>query len=449
MESNGRYVRAPKYFDPLTSDDEREQDDSENDSDSRSGRGSCSGIASDSVLPTADPTLQDQGNESNYIHTTNKETNTVSVEPGSSKTPSVTNEWTQRVENVLSHITRALDSMQTMRPIPNTDPDWCTPVAVTPVNDSIDITLPSIRWDNIKPFPPGVPANKMWEEWNRYSENFEIAASLSNANDPVRRSQLLFLSIGDELQSIVRAAKLMPSLNDANCYRVFVDNIRNHFQSMTDSAAEHEAFSNMRQEISESAMVFHARLTAKVRLCGYSPTDQDRFVKAQLLKGLRNRELVKAARTYGHDTNYIVQAATRDEAYVAEISDQPATHGTEPYAINRVHRQTSQRPSEREPFGKRSRSESLVDRSQSNRFRSNQQETRRDLQDRGRRTRCRRCNGLPHRKFPCPALNRNCSSCGERGHYAAACRKSRVRQLQIKPSGSPPRDNDDDQVPNN
>lgn len=44
-------------------------------------------------------------------------------------------------------------------------------------------TRAAVRWDHIKPFPSGIAANKMWESWNKYMENFEIAASLGNAND--------------------------------------------------------------------------------------------------------------------------------------------------------------------------------------------------------------------------------------------------------------------------
>lgn len=446
MSSNGRYVRAPEYLYSQSSDDECEQGtsptmnnihDSDNESvDNRNDIDLCS----DFVHPVVSGV---QGQDLDNIQDTVSQVIDPSAASGCSKTSTDSNEQRlQRMENALFDITKAIHSMQTTRAtpyIPDADQNWCTPVS-----SSGDIALPSIRWDNIKPFPSGVPANKMWEEWNRYIENFEIAASLSNANDPVRRTQLLFLSIGDELQNIVRAAKLKPSLNDAGCYRNFVDNIRKHFQSMTDSAAEHEAFSNMRQDRSESAIAFHARLTAKVRLCGYSSTDQDRFVRAQLLKGLRNRELVKAARTYGHDTNYIVQAATRDEAYEAETAIQASSQPFEQYAINRVQRQSPRQPSYRESSSKRPRPGRMVDRTESKRFRNNQQAPRRDLQERGRRARCRRCNGLPHSNYPCPALNRNCNSCGERGHYAAACRQSRIRHLQIKSNDSPTRDNNID-----
>lgn len=54
---------------------------------------------------------------------------------------------------------------------------------------------------------------------------------------------------------------------------------------MADTAAEHLAFYCMRQEMGESAMDFHARFMEKVRLCHYGSSDQERFVRAQLLKG--------------------------------------------------------------------------------------------------------------------------------------------------------------------
>lgn len=343
-----------------------------------------------------------------------------------------TDDRLQKMESVLSDMTKALRSMQTMRPTGyDPDEDWCASVAPKNPHES---SFSSVRWENIKPFPAGVAANQMWEEWNRYIENFELAATLSNANDPVRRSQLLFLSMGTELQGIVRAAKLRPSLNDADCYRKFVANIRAYFQSMTDASAEHEAFSNMRQLKSETAVAFHARLMAKVRLCGYSPSDHDRFVRSQLLKGLRNKDLVKAARTYGHDTNYIVQAATRDEAY--ETVRVTAADNIEPYAVNHVHR----KPSVQESIRKRLRTDTTGP--QSKRSRTMQQPAHRYSQDPGRRGRCRRCNGRSHSNFPCPALNRNCNYCGERGHYAICCRQAHVRLVEVKRSASPTRDVD-------
>lgn len=145
--------------------------------------------------------------------------------------------------------------------------------------------VPSIRWDQMKPFPKNIPANKMWEEWAKYIENFEIATTLSNANDPVRRSQLLFLSMGEELQGIVRAAKLRPNLNDSSCYRIFVKNVEEHLRSMTDANAEHEEFFRMRQERGETVVSFHARLMEKALNCRYGPSVLERFVHAQLLKG--------------------------------------------------------------------------------------------------------------------------------------------------------------------
>lgn len=178
-----------------------------------------------------------------------------------------TNSRMERIEKTLADLTTAINLLR-----PSSQPSsreneqsWC-------ISNDVQVqgSSTSVRWDHIKPFPSGVAANKMWEEWNRYIENFEIAASLSNANDPVVRTRLLFLSMGPDLQEIVRAAKLRPNLKDVGCYRTLVANINDYFRSKTDTAAEHEAFSCMQQEKGESAVAFHARLMCKVRLCGYS-----------------------------------------------------------------------------------------------------------------------------------------------------------------------------------
>lgn len=302
---------------------------------------------------------------------------------------------------------------------------------------------PTIRWDNIKPFPAGIPATKMWETWTKYIENFEIAASLSNARDPARRVQLLFLSMGEELQGIVRAAKLRPSLDSADCYKQFVQNIDQYFRSMTDTSAEHEAFASMHQAKGESAVSFHARLREKVWLCGYSDTDQERFVRAQLLKGLQNREIAKAARTYGHETNFIVQAATRDEAYARETSAD--NHNT--LSIDRVqsrgagmHRSrwntSTQQVGSGSSFGrKRTRNEGSSYGSGSSfepkRFRNE------NAFYASRRERCSRCNRPIHKNGPCPAMNKSCNSCGRQGHFAVTCRRkavSNIRDEQVEPN---------------
>ncbi|XP_055633129.1 uncharacterized protein LOC129773540 [Toxorhynchites rutilus septentrionalis] len=437
MEAPGKYVRAPVSLEVVNSDYKDEQDQPElledttkdYDTDESSDRN----VWTTELDTSNDPVqlLTEIENTENGIDEPNAnsdDTNKHPDEPSGSKKPTKTSERLQRVENVLADLTKTLSMFQGNTNVhKETDQNWSSSVAL---NRSSNNVAPSIRWDNIKPFPSGVPANKMWEEWNRYIENFEIAATLSNANDPVRRSQLLFFSIGDELQGIIRAAKLRPSLTDVDCYNKFVTNIRNYFQSMTDSAAEHEAFSNLKQERTESAVAFHSRLVAKVRLCRYNPDDQDRFVRSQLLKGLRNKEIVKAARTYGHDTNYIVQAATRNEAFEAET---PVNEQSEVYAVNRRNQNFSNHGTNR----KRGRSDEWNTREQAKRYRHD----RRDLQERGRRARCSRCYGFQHKNYPCPALQRKCNFCHELGHFAVACRKKHIREVQIKSNGSPTRDN--------
>ncbi|XP_055633448.1 uncharacterized protein LOC129773822 [Toxorhynchites rutilus septentrionalis] len=188
------------------------------------------------------------------------------------------------------------------------------------------------------------------------------------------------------------------------CYEVFIKNIDVYLRSLTDTSAEHDMFSSMQQKEGESAVNFYARLIEKVWLCGYSAADQDRFVRTQFLKGLRNRELAKAARTYNYDTTFVVQSATRDEA---------------------LHHSENQHQS----------------------WRWNQigGGTRMALQ---RHQRCSRCNRAAHGNQQCPAIDKNCNSCGRRGHFSATCRQKRVNTVQDRrlESGSPGEFNSSQQI---
>ncbi|XP_062713807.1 uncharacterized protein K02A2.6-like [Aedes albopictus] len=327
----------------------------------------------------------------------------------------------ERMEKMIAGINEALSRFQPgpTRPSFGENPDatWSFPsetsLCTTPTSSS------SIRWDHVKPFPSGIPANKMWEEWNRYMENFEIAATLGNVNDPVKRTQLLFLSMGSELQEIAKAAKLRPSLTNPDCYKDFVANVKGYFRSLTDTAAEHEAFTRMKQEAGEKAVTFHARLMCKVRSCNYSVDDEDRFVRAQLLNGLKNRELVKQARTYGFDTNFIVQSATRDETFEAETHRHEESSAFEVRKMNRAA--TYSGNYRKRPNVGRRTEEPPVKQHQGNALNQRSQD---------RHSRCNRCFLFRHRNGQCPALNRNCNRCGKRGHFVAACRQKQVNFAQ-------------------
>lgn len=316
------------------------------------------------------------------------------------------NERLERMEQMIAGINETLSRFGSNPTSARNNPDnsWSLP------NEASANVTSSIRWDHVKPFPIGIPANKMWEEWNRYIEKFEIAVSLSNMN-PAKQTQLLYLSMGTELQEIVKAGKLR---------RPFVTNIKNYFRSMTDTAAEHEAFSRMKQESGESAVAFHARLMCKVPACNYSG-DEDKFVHAQLLKGLRNRELVRQARIHQFDTNCIVQSATREDAFEAEIRQQ---EGSNVFEVRRAqgYPPSTQRNRKHPNFGSR------ADEPPTKQYRSNNLNQR----SQENRQRCTRCFQFRHRNGQCPALGRSCNHCGKRGHFAAACRQKRVNTVRYE-----------------
>lgn len=188
---------------------------------------------------------------------------------------------------------------------------------------------------------------------------------------------------------------------------------------MTDTAAEHEYFSSMQQDKGESVMSFHSRLMEKVRLCRYSIVDQERFVRAQLLKGMANRDLARTARTFGHETNYIVQSATRDEAYQRETTQAVNQHDD---TINHVRGRELKAPL------KYRRENEQVDETRNKQLRFNKYQGK--YLPNSRRERCSRCNSWAHWNRPCPALKLKCYVCGQVGHFSAVCRQKRINAIQ-------------------
>lgn len=300
------------------------------------------------------------------------------------------------------------------------DPDWGCGGRGSIGNGSTNPGGPTIKLDQLRPFPKDVPSNRLWEEWRKYLENFEIAASLHPNQEPDKLAKILFLAVGEDLQGIIRAARLRPNLEGPDCYRVFIKNIDTHLRSMTDTTTEHETFLAMRQDVGESPAAFHARLVDRARLCGYGQGDEDRFVRSQLIKGLRDREIAKSARLFNYDTNFIVQAATRSEAYepVAGPSNADTVLAVDHEANlqregrKRSFNQESERNSGRQGVSYRGTS-----------TRNNRGGSQRGF-GHGKRFRCSRCDRWRHENpQQCPAIRAKCFECGATGHFAATCRR--------------------------
>lgn len=82
---------------------------------------------------------------------------------------------------------------------------------------------------------------------------------LARIVDPTSRSQLLFLNMSDELQSMVLNADLRPPLGRLDSYDRFVSNVEAHLRTLNDAGAEHREFVNMEQRNGETAWQFYGR----------------------------------------------------------------------------------------------------------------------------------------------------------------------------------------------
>ncbi|KAL1379489.1 hypothetical protein pipiens_014865 [Culex pipiens pipiens] len=193
-----------------------------------------------------------------------------------------------------------------------------TPARVAP--DSAMETA-GVRWDQFPKFPKDVATTKLWEEWQQFYEDFEMATDVANVRDPYQRCKVLQLSLGGQLKAIVKAAGLIPFSNSADCYDTLVKGINEHLFDLTDSEAAHQNFTSMKQAPGESVAAYHARVTVSVKLCKYSEDDRGRFVRTQMINGMANKQLAKEARTHNWTTNYLVQAASRVEALPPAIDE--------------------------------------------------------------------------------------------------------------------------------
>lgn len=328
MESDGKYVKitknsehyssdSPHEYEIYSSDEERVESSSEEEA-SRAPGNVSEVLSADN--PMCDNIEEAEDTNPNHLPGTNKGirydgTNELAISSLTETPTASSNATLAGLQKALADLTQVVLGKQALGQNSSTDQSWsgltCPPAPAS---------NPNIRFDNIPPFPKGTPSTCMWDAFTRYLEKFEIAISLNCITNSAQQAQLLYLALGDEMQGIIRAADLRPSLTDPDCYRRMVGNISSYFRAMTDVGAEHDKFTAMRQARGESIVAFHARLVAQVRLCKYSAEDQIRFVRSQLLKGMANRELARTARMFDYETAFVVQSATRCEAFEGDTT---------------------------------------------------------------------------------------------------------------------------------
>lgn len=153
-------------------------------------------------------------------------------------------------------------------------------------------------------------------------------------------------------------------------------------------------------------------------MCGYG-NDENRFIRSQILQGMSNRDVANAARTYNHDIQSVIQAATRAEAFNINAGPSKA-EGVMEITSKRSNQQSGQKRFSSGGWNSQDRGRT-----------NDPPNKRKDSHGKfvGKHNRCFRCDRPKHNGKQCPALFKNCNTCNERGHFSATCRKKRVNNL--------------------
>lgn len=265
----------------------------------------------------------------------------------------------------------------------------------------------------VEPFPKGIKPTEQLQEWSYWLCNFEMAIEKAGVIGQRPKAIELSLHIGEEMRRIIIAKGMMPNersvIPEFKFYDNVVEHMERHFRSLTDESVDVTAFNSLKQGERETALEFEFRLQQLAKRMNETNTA---MIRTRYIEGLRDTELRNRAFVDGISLEDTVKMATRKEAITARFTEFLPWQKDERSAVTVSAVEQKDRVKRFERRGG---------------FSSMQQERVQGRnQERGPRSdgeRCSRCGVVQHRFDKCPALDKACHLCGEKGHFRHMCTK--------------------------
>lgn len=213
-----------------------------------------------------------------------------------------------------------------------------------------------------------------WNEWLQMYENYFVAAKVNKEEADVQTANFINAA-GRDVLKIINNLKLNDT--ERKDLKVLKEKLTAHFAPSKNKTYERCRIHRMKQQANEPIENFLQKLKTQIKRCTF-PGESDEFVMDQVVLGVHS-ETTRQKLWTEDDLNLekaikICKAAERAEKEMNELQNERSSSAN----INAVS-------NESQSFN------------------------------------CKRC-GTKHGYRECPAYNKNCASCGGRGHFKVMCR---------------------------
>lgn len=289
----------------------------------------------------------------------------------------------------------------------------------------------------VDPFPDNTEPTDQFHEWSYWKSNFEMAVEKAGIFDQRMRAIELTLHIGNGIRRIIHERDMMPSERDVEpghpFYENLIDALDTHFRGLSDETVDIAKFNAMKQEPKETAMMFEIRLRQMARRVG--ETNQ-KMIRTRFIEGLKNVQLQNKAFVENIAIKDIVHMASRMETAEKKYLVDLSPLNVDALDTAKFRRRDAQPEGVDAGYAVGPRSSfrgntsyggtSSASSGSSGVMRRTYAGTRpsaASYQPRQWNERCERCGVREHRNTECQAVNAECFTCGETGHFRHMCPK--------------------------